>query len=185
MSIRLFAASFGTFLFVLIFSVVGRDPAATRSIATVDKAPQTAPQTGAKILGKHDRMLEVSVEATDQLPTIGDDIEVRVIARVTLRRAISGDLHFKWVLPEGVHVVAGQTQDSWHNVLPDQEVTTELSLTGVSKEELKTILFDAYTIVNDVRIGASAAFSTQPENFIAPSQSDATEGLSALKDAHL
>ncbi len=121
-------------------------------------------------LGKHLMPVRTQVILPESLPE-NDSAEVEITGYVTVNQPIDGDLHFDWILPEGVQVIEGQTSDSWQNVLPGQTLATKLYVTGFSKAENRILTLEAYAMVDSKRLGNTATVSSRPEDsmeYIAP-----------------
>ena len=117
---------------------------------------------------KPDRMIDVKIQVLNGIPK-RDDQDLTLRAIVTLKKPIVHDLEFKWMLPPGAQVVAGQEEDSWANLQVGQSVETEITVNGVSLESSSSVVvFHADTDINGVKIGGSAVFTPKPENLSLP-----------------
>ncbi len=127
-----------------------------------------------KVVGKHHSAFDIKLQSSTGLPP-RDNQDFSLAASVFALQAIQGnEVHYKWVLPDGVSLVSGQIEDS----IPTENMpflgtgkapfSAEIVVQGFSSEsEPKVITFQIYSSVStaegDVRIGSVAVFSNRTE----------------------
>lgn len=126
----------------------------SRDVASAGRQP---------VMGKHLSIVQVSVQAPGGIPD-SETQEVTLVGRVRLNQAINSDLNFKWELPEGVHVVDGQIEDSWSQIASGQTAETHITLTGFSRESLRLVALHGFVRSGDEEFGNSASLTSRPED---------------------
>lgn len=90
-----------------------------------------------------------------------EDQDLTLRAEVTLNRPVDQEVKFQWELPRDASVVSGELEDAWPNLQPGQTASTEIVLTGVSKESVaKTVTLYVSGLSNGVKFGGSGSFAT-------------------------
>jgi len=111
--------------------------------------------------------MTVQVTAIHGVPQ-NDDQELTLRAEVILNRPVDQEVKFQWTLPSGASVVSGEIEDAWPNLQPGQTATTEIVVTGVSKESVaKTVTLHVSGLSNGVTLGSSGSFATNSPEHIA------------------
>jgi len=152
---------------IFFFGILGFASAYVVSLYFENQTP--SPQKGfatvqkRQIAGKTNAMMDILVEPIGGVPE-HDEQEITLRATLTLKRPIDTDLNFKWILPDDVRVVAGHLEDGWNNIQPGQSVTTELTLTGLSKESPgKAAVLHVESTSQGFKVGYSGVYSIEPE----------------------
>ena len=133
------------------------DPAQQRRLATIADGKR------ALLMGKHLSVVQVSVRAPDGIPA-HEGQEVTLVGWVRLNQPVNQDLRFRWDLPEGVHVVEGQLEDSWANVRAGQTAETRLTVVGFSQETLRMVALNGYVMEGETQMGTSAVLTSRPDD---------------------
>lgn len=123
----------------------------------------------AKDMGKHLAVVNVQIDSSP-IPKFEND-EIILTGYITLNQPVDTDLRYRWVLPDGVALVAGETEDSVAQVQNGQTIKTEIAITGFSKESLKLITLHGFVQKGDQQFGNTAIMTSRPEDsmeFIAP-----------------
>jgi len=149
----------------------------------ISKKYDFSPSLKRQIASKTNAMMEIQIESINGIPD-HDEQDISLKATVTLKRAVDSDLNFKWMLPDDVKVVAGHVEDGWHNIQPGQSVTTEITLTGVSKESPgKPIMLHVNSTNQGFNIGYSGVFAVESEEVALPEEKkDKLEKVSKSKE---
>jgi hypothetical protein len=112
------------------------------------------------LVGKLDQAMDVQIVAVGGIPDT-DDQELRLRAEVRLNHPIDQEVKFQWTLPPDASVVSGELEDAWPNLQVNQIASTEIVLTGVSKESVaKTVTLHVSGLSNGVKFGGYGAFAT-------------------------
>ena len=115
---------------------------------------------GAEKYGKTSQAMEVRISTVGGVPD-KDSQELHLKAEVTLNQKVEGDVSFRWVLPEDVSVVSGETEDVWTNLKVGQTATADLVVLNISKEGFpKTVTLNVTAIGSGVHFGGSGSFAT-------------------------
>lgn len=118
------------------------------------------------IASKTNAMMDIQIESLNGIPE-KDEQEIVLRATLTLKRPIDTDLNYKWMLPEGVQVVAGHLEDGWNQILPGQSVQTELTVTGLSKENPgKAVILHVESTSQGAKIGYSGVYAIDPDSVL-------------------
>lgn len=128
-----------------------------RRVASVDKPH-------GPVLGKHLSMTSVAIRPS-AIPS-AENAEVTLTGIVRLNQNVAGELHYRWDLPAGVHVVEGQLEDSWMGVQKGKVAEVKLVVTGFSKQDLKIISLHSFVKSGDSEYGSSASITSRPEDSI-------------------
>lgn len=121
-------------------------------------------------MGKQHLLTSVKIQTPTIMPQV-DTEEVTLIGYVTLHQHTNRPLYWEWVLPEGVTVIKGDVKDYEVNPIPGKTYLTEITVTGFSKEEKKTLTLQGYIETDSARSGNSYVVSSDPESsfeYIAP-----------------
>ncbi len=132
--------------------------------------------------GKHQRLLEASISPVGGIPN-NDEKDLVLKAHIRGLQPLMGEVYYNWILPPGASVVAGELSDSIAS-LPDPEkfLETEITVQGISHEEggPKIVILQVYTLIDGVKIGNSAVFSTESESVqLSPSSQEKEGSLTA------
>jgi hypothetical protein len=122
------------------------------------------------VFAKQHMLTSVKVQTPEKMPE-SDLEEVTLIGYVSLHQEIDRPLYWEWVLPAGVKVVKGDVKDYKISPLSGKTYITEITVTGFSKEEKKTIALQGYVETDSNRKGNSFIVSSDPESsyeYIAP-----------------
>ncbi|MEZ0391639.1 MAG: hypothetical protein ACAH59_05450 [Pseudobdellovibrionaceae bacterium] len=131
---------------------------------------------------KPHQALQVEISAVGGIPD-HDEQELRLKAEVTLNRPIDQEVKFQWSLPPDASVVSGELEDAWPNLLPGQKASTEIIVTGVSKESVaKTVTLHVSALSNGVNFAGSGSFAT---NSAAQMQAADTEQNMKVQNSEL
>lgn len=138
----------------------GSQPSRKPSSEHVHPSAKSKPALWAHSLtGKLNQAISVRITAVAGIPE-SEDQELTLKAEVTLNRPIDGDLKFQWVLPSDTSLVSGELEDVWPNLLPGQTATTEISVLGVSKEDVsKTVTLHVSGSSNGVQYATAGSFA--------------------------
>jgi hypothetical protein len=115
------------------------------------------------MLGKHLSIVQVAVQAPDGIPD-SENQEVVLVGWVRLNQPIDQDVHFRWELPSGVHIVEGQDQDSWSGMKAGETAETRLRVTGFSQESMKLVVLQGFVTNGEAEFGNSAVITSRPED---------------------
>lgn len=121
-------------------------------------------------MGKQHLLTSVKIQTPENMPQV-DTEEVTLIGYVTLHQPTDRPLYWEWILPNGVTVVKGDAKDYEANPVPGKTYLTEITVTGFSKEEKKTLTLQGYIETDSARSGNSYVVSSDPESsfeYIAP-----------------
>lgn len=153
--------------------------AVTAMISSLAKRSQTSsqrwPSSASQIQwqGKHQRLLEISIDAVGGIPD-SDEKDLVLRARIQGLQPLAGEVFYQWILPPEASLVAGELSDSVMG-LPDPEkyLEPEVTVHGVSHEDgqAKIVVLQVYTVIDGVKIGNSAVFSTAPQSATSVGQS--------------
>lgn len=149
----------------------------------ISKKYDFSPSQNRQVASKTNAMMEVQIVPVNGIPD-NDEQDITLKATVTLKRSVDSDLNFKWMLPDDVQVVAGHLEDGWNNIQPGQSVTTEITLTGVSKESPgKPIMLHVNSTNQGFNIGYSGVFVIETEEVALPEEKkDKLEKVSKSKE---
>ena len=114
-------------------------------------------------MGKQERIFTVQLVNLSGTPDVNEK-ELHLQAIVTLSQAVPNDeLFYSWSLPAGAEIVSGHESDSLPHILPGQTAKVEMTLTGVSLEDVeKHVIFEVYYHTGgNAKISSSAVYSTQ------------------------
>lgn len=123
----------------------------------------SAPLKKPLMMGKSLALVQVSVRAPNGIPD-HESQEVTLVGWVYLAQNIPQDLQYKWELPEGVSVVDGVAEDSWHGMKEGETAETRITVTGFSKESLKLIALHGYVKDGEAEVGNSAVLTSRPDD---------------------
>lgn len=140
-----------------------------RRLASEHPAPKIKIKPWAESLsGKTHQAIQVQIAAVGGVPD-HDNQDLRLKATVTLNRALDQELKWQWSLPPGADVVSGELEDAWPNLQPGQTASTEITITGVSKESVaKTVTLHVSGMSHGVQYASSGSFATNsPEQMLA------------------
>lgn len=132
-----------------------------RNPASALPAPQMkkGPWLSENVVGKPQRTMDITIQAMHGIPSTNNQ-EIVLRADVRLLQSLGQNIEYKWILPADAVVVEGNLDDVWQNLNPGQTASVEISLLNVSRETPKTVVFQAFGLVDGVRMGGTAAFST-------------------------
>lgn len=122
------------------------------------------------VFAKQHMLTSVKVQTPEKMPD-SDLEEVTLIGYVSLHQNIDRPLYWEWVLPKDVKVVKGDIKDYEVSPVSGKTYVTEITVTGFSKEEKKTIALQGYVETDSNRKGNSFIVSSDPESsyeYIAP-----------------
>lgn len=128
-------------------------------------------------IGKHLALLKVEIAQPENIPDGGND-EVQLVGRILTNQNIEGDLGYKWILPEDVEVLEGETSDTLAGVKMGQIVELKLTVTGFTREKQKSISLQAMVSQGSQVLGNSAVVVSRPEDTweaVAPEMKQAAE----------
>lgn len=147
----------------------------SRKIASELPAPKLRLKPWAHSLTtKTKQAISVEVFAVGGIPD-QDHQDLTLRAKVTLNQPMDHEVKFQWTLPQDASLVSGELEDAWPNLLPGQTATTEIVLTGVSKESVaKTVTLHVSALSNGVNFGSSGSFAT---NSFDPTPVDSSAGI--------
>jgi hypothetical protein len=111
--------------------------------------------------GKHLKMVEIELYPQTDLPE-DEDMEVVINAKIKLLQSIQGDLRYKWILPEGVHLVDGILEDGLAGVRPGQTVDLSISVTGFHRNENRLIIMQAFNEDFGTKLGGAQVLASKP-----------------------
>lgn len=143
-----------------------RDPwSASQTIArqTYAKRLVASDPKLALTLGKHLALMNIELHAQGEIPK-NPETEVKIMAEIKLLQPINSDLNYQWILPEGVHVVQGDLDDSLANVPVGQIISTEITVVGFSKEKMQNIVLEATVDEMGTRLGTTQLLNSRPED---------------------
>lgn len=129
-------------------------------------------------VGKPQRTMNVSITAVHGIPASNSQ-EIVLRADVTLLQSLGPDVEYKWILPKDAVIVEGNLDDVWQNLQPGQSVSVEISLLNVSRETPKTIVFQAFGLVNGARMGGSTAFTTAATSAVSDEEMTTSQKMNA------
>ncbi|MGE0632785.1 MAG: hypothetical protein AB7O96_10270 [Pseudobdellovibrionaceae bacterium] len=112
--------------------------------------------------GKSNRSFDVSL-TSDISKTFSETTEVKLTARIVHIRSGSREVHYKWILPEGVKVVDGDLEDSWANVPAGKALNVDISVSGFDPGENQHVVLQAWYVDQGARFGGASIFVTKPE----------------------
>ena len=155
---------------------------ADRHTASLGVGPKWEPAG----LGKHLAPVRVQIQ-TPAVLLDHDEQEVEITGYVTLSQEAQGDVHYEWLLPEGVSLVDGILSDSWANMHPGQTAVSKISVTGFSKEQRRILSLEASTQIGTNRLGNTAVVSSRPEDsmeYIAPAKMKSRQAFDVQSKAN-
>jgi hypothetical protein len=133
-----------------------------RNLATVMKMDRG--------LGKQMSGLTVQIVPPDQIPESEYD-EVALTGFITLNNNFQSDLDYKWELPSGVTLVAGNLTGSLQGLKAGDSTQLEIRVKGFSREFNRHILLFGKVIHGQDELSHSALVASRPEDsleYIAP-----------------
>lgn len=115
------------------------------------------------LIGKQLAPLRVHINLPTTLPE-RDSEALEVIGYVNVSQETTGDIQYRWTLPEGTTIVDGHESDGIKGARPGQTIPIKISLLGFSREQRKTLALEASAFVGTRRMGNSAVVSSRPED---------------------
>lgn len=123
------------------------------------------------VMTKQHMLTSVKVQTPTAMPD-SDTQEVTLVGYITLHQHVDQPLQWEWILPEGVRVIRGEVKALEEKPVAGKTYLAEITVSGFSKEEKKTISLQGYVETEDsARTGNSFVVSSDPESsfeYIAP-----------------
>ncbi|MCE3009588.1 MAG: hypothetical protein LW875_03125 [Proteobacteria bacterium] len=133
-----------------------------RKVASVEEPQLAAPKVNLwahNPMGKAHKIAHIRVENTSGLPESSDK-DVTLKAQIFLNQPVQGDLAYQWILPPGVHLVAGSASDVLPGIQSGEVATVEITVQGLSQEDTqKAVVLQVHGVAHGVKLTADGSYS--------------------------
>lgn len=127
-------------------------------------------------LGKQLSVIRVAIEQPSNIPETQG--EVLLVGHILANQTLTHPINYRWVLPEGVYPVNGETTGIITDVPVGQDIEVTLKVEGFTKNEQKIVFLRAETLNGGFNVGQSGSIVSRFEDTweaVAPQMRQAAE----------